>query len=307
MTVQRPLEHYEEHRFFGRHPDIVVMEAVENLWLAEHDHDFLEIVLVAEGRGTQYLNGVAVQVESGDVFAIPVGTRHIFRPTVKSAGTEKLKVWNCLMHRAAIRKLAIFLGEGETTEFLAWLVGESNAGGGWLHVKDATGELRQTFRQLFSLYAQPPGSGAASNSLSLWGGVISLLAAMLRHASDSLAGADDRHSRFSDDNADTGKPLQEALAYMRRHCAESVTIEDAAAAARISGRQLRRLFGAATGRSFRDHLEEIRMESCCRLLRDTRIPIMDLPPLVGYEQWKSLNRVFRKRMGVSLGQYRRRG
>lgn len=338
MSVQRTVEHYKESLFFRRHPDFYVAEAEESIWLTEHDHSFVEVVLVIEGKGTQYLNGIPVHVQAGDVFAIPVGTRHIFRPSPRSAapGHERLKVWNCLLTQTSLRKLEVFLDDEGSTRFLKWLNGEASDNGtgkDWLYVKDRTGELRQRFRRLSSLHAKNP---ASAEPMALWSEILGLLSAVYRETpwhrenesetgkerpAKESASPSPQHSsslpneagdmllsegRFPSANPPNGySPLQLAMAYMIRRYATPITLEEAAAAAGIGGRQLSRLFASRTGRTFKEHLIELRIDACCRLLAEGKIPIMDIPPLVGYEQWKSLSRVFRKRMGVSMSEYKK--
>lgn len=340
MTVQRTLEHYPESLYFNRHPDLYILEAVENLWLPEHDHDFVELVLVTEGKGTHYLNGEPLQAERGDLFAIPVGTRHIFRPEARvsrSSRGDRLKVLNCLIRKASLPRLSAFLEDERAAWFLSWLGGDmpgehGMVGGGiggdstrfvndvngesrsrdsgagerraWLRVKDDSDELRRLFSRLYADYT------GSADSLSLWSGALALLAAVYRHTAladgDPMTHAAPASSAASPGrNASADAPVRKALACMRARYAEPLTAAIVAEAAGIGERQLARLFASATGRSFRRHLEDIRVEACCRLLRDSHIAIMDLPPLVGYEQWKSLNRVFQDRIGVSLSEYRK--
>lgn len=319
MTVQRTINHYMEHNHFDRHPDISVQEAEENLWLSEHDHDFVELVLVTEGRGTHYIGGVPIQAERGDLFAIPVGTRHIFRPSAvgsrssRSAHGERLKVLNCLIRRAAMSRLSAFLSDDGSAEFLYWLAGgrslDHNEGRtpdagrrSWLRIRDDSDELRSLLTRLHADYIGP------ADPLSLWSGVLGLLAAVYRHADlgggDAAAPAADAASRAGG-RLTAGGHVRKALAYMRSHYAEPLTAAAVARAAGIGERQLARLLAAETGRPFRRHLEDIRVDACCRFLREGRVPIMDLPPMVGYEQWKSLSRVFRRAMGLSLSEYRK--
>lgn len=321
MTVQRTINHYMEHNYFNRHPDISVQEAEENLWLSEHDHDFVELVLVTEGRGTHYVGGEPLQAERGDLFAIPVGTRHIFRPLAsgsrsrssRSSHGERLKVLNCLIRRAAMSRLSAFLSDDGAAEFLYWLAGgnsqdysegqsQSAGGRGWLRVRDDSDELRSLLARLHADYIGP------ADPLSLWSGVLGLLAAVYRHADlgagDGAAPAADAASRAGG-RLTAGVHVRKALAFMRSRYAEPLTVAAVARAAGIGERQLARLFAAETGRPFRRHMEDIRADACCRYLRDGSVPIMDLPPLVGYEQWKSLSRVFRRAMGLSLSEYRK--
>ncbi|MHA7964184.1 helix-turn-helix domain-containing protein [Paenibacillus sp. CAU 1782] len=352
MSIVRTIEHYEEQTFFGRHPDIYVAEAEESLWLMEHDHEFVELVLVAEGRGTHYLNGEPVLAEAGDLFAIPVGTRHIFRPPSKSAEPGNLKVWNLLLTKACLNRMAAALESGGEASFLLRLTGKRNddcanspsqerngndegaiglwgndsgdctnsppKDSGWLYMKDRTSELRQRFRRLSALYAQYPG---ASDSLAIWSEALGLLSAVYRETNmEVLHGENSTDPLNGEEKSGEGaqpsegpqlncrplrRPLANALAYIRANYAKRITIADAAAAAGMGERQLRRLFADWDGRSFRDCLEETRVAACCRLLAETELPIMELSQHVGYEQWKSLSRVFLKRKGISMSEYRR--
>ncbi len=313
MTIFRTLEHYEEQSFFSRHPDIYMAEAEESLWLKEHDHEFVELVLVAEGRGNHYLNGKPVLTEAGDLFVIPVGTRHIFRPPSRSAEPGSLRVWNLLLTKTFVNRMAAALGSGCEANLLLRLTGECEyassppgVDSGWLYTKDQTGELKQRFRRLSALYAQYP---RAADSLAMWSEVFGLFSAVYRGTNSNAFRGENLTNPLNEDPqlicGPLRRPLANALAYIRTNYAKHITIADAAAAAGMGERQLRRLFTGWDGGSFRDTLEETRVAACCRLLAETELPIMELSQHVGYEQWKSLSRVFLKRKGISMSEYRR--
>lgn len=289
MSITRPTERYDGHNFFVFHTAISFVEAEENLWLLEHDHAFAEIVLVVEGEGLHYLNGTPLRVGEGDLFVLPIGTRHVFRPSGPGAGRGGLKVWNCLFRPAAIRGLASLLADSDAERFLSWLIGEGPSDRAWLRLSDGDGRFRSRMAELRGAYAR---QRVEPDALTLWSAALSLLAAL---------SAADTPSRppLAEHRA-----LANAIADMRRRYAEKLTLSGVAARAGIGARQLSRLFAERTGRTFLSHLADVRVEACCRLLRETDVPIMDLPPLVGYAQWKTLSRAFRERTGVTLRAYR---
>ncbi|MCT2195358.1 AraC family ligand binding domain-containing protein [Paenibacillus sp. p3-SID1389] len=52
----------------------------ETFDLQMHSHRFVEIVLVDEGEGFHFIDEEVVRVTKNDVFLLPAGTRHVFRP-----------------------------------------------------------------------------------------------------------------------------------------------------------------------------------------------------------------------------------
>lgn len=289
MSITRPTERYDGNNFFVFHTDISFVESEENLWLLEHEHEFAEIVLVVEGEGIHYLNGAPMRVGQGDLFVLPIGTRHVFRPAGSGAGQGALKVWNCLFRPAAVRGLASLLADSDAERFLSWLIGEGPSDRAWLRLPDADGRFRGLMAKLRASYAKQQ---VEPDALGLWSAALALLAAL---------GAAESPARPP---LPEHRALASAIADMRRRYAEKLTLAGVAAKAGIGARQLSRLFAERTGRTFLSQLADLRVEACCRLLRETDVPIMDLPPLVGYAQWKTLARAFRERTGVSLRAYR---
>ncbi|MEI0735438.1 AraC family ligand binding domain-containing protein [Paenibacillus sp. JTLBN-2024] len=82
---------------------IFVNRIAESFETPQHGHDFVEINYVAEGRGFHYIGEDRVDAEKGDVFVLPVGTTHVFRPTAVSP-KEPIVIYNCVFHPRTIEK-----------------------------------------------------------------------------------------------------------------------------------------------------------------------------------------------------------
>jgi YesN/AraC family two-component response regulator len=60
-----------------------------------------------------------------------------------------------------------------------------------------------------------------------------------------------------------------------------------------------------TGANFSDHLNEIRIRKAKELLIVTEMSIQDISLEVGYANITSFNRMFKKQIGMSPGEYRK--
>jgi AraC-like DNA-binding protein len=98
-----------------------------------------------------------------------------------------------------------------------------------------------------------------------------------------------------------------ALEFISDHHAEAgLTLGRVAHAARVSAPHLCRLMKAQTGLSPMRYLEEIRMKRASDLLQRTGLDIKRVSYTVGYRDQLYFSRVFRKRMGLSPSEYRRK-
>src|SRR5690606_37841366 len=83
-----------EH-FFSDGLSLYVNRVYEEFELPIHEHDFIEICYVWEGSGFHYIGDEVIRVTKGDVFFIPIGVPHIFRPSSQHAKVP-LVIGNCI-------------------------------------------------------------------------------------------------------------------------------------------------------------------------------------------------------------------
>jgi LacI family transcriptional regulator len=107
------------------------------------------------------------------------------------------------------------------------------------------------------------------------------------------------------DMSRTGERVNRARDIIRLHAAEGI---DPAGVARRVGGSLRLLesgFRAVLGRTVAEELRETRLSKAARLLEDTELPASEIAARVGFGSGRSLMTVFKRRYGVSMGQWRR--
>ncbi|WP_020528275.1 GlxA family transcriptional regulator [Flexithrix dorotheae] len=87
---------------------------------------------------------------------------------------------------------------------------------------------------------------------------------------------------------------------------EQLNVEQIARTKATNRRTLERRFRAATGNSVIQYLQRVRIESAKKLLERENSNIMDTMFLVGYSDSKAFREVFRKHVGISPSEYRKK-
>ncbi|SFG23980.1 Helix-turn-helix domain-containing protein [Lachnospiraceae bacterium C7] len=100
---------------------------------------------------------------------------------------------------------------------------------------------------------------------------------------------------------------QRAIAYMKVHYKEPLTLEVLAENCNLSTSYFSRKFKEQTGENYIDVLTEIRIKEAEKLLVTTQKPIGDIIVQVGYCDDKHFRRVFSKHTGLTPSKYRKQG
>src|SRR5690554_1815438 len=80
MSIQRTIELFKREDWFDSKLPISVNRVYEGFTIMEHRHDFIEICYVGNGAGTHYIQDRTLPVTQGDIFLLPLGVHHVFRP-----------------------------------------------------------------------------------------------------------------------------------------------------------------------------------------------------------------------------------
>ncbi len=99
--------------------------------------------------------------------------------------------------------------------------------------------------------------------------------------------------------------VSRALAFVREHFTEALTLSDVARAASLSKFHFCRLFRRETGLAFRDYLQGLRVQRARALLADPRLTVTEVAYAVGFNDLSHFDKVFRRIAGVPPSEYRR--
>jgi transcriptional regulator GlxA family with amidase domain len=93
--------------------------------------------------------------------------------------------------------------------------------------------------------------------------------------------------------------------FLGEHFRDENALEQAVRRAKIPERTVKRRFKAATGITLIEHLQNVRIEHAKHLLESGSLPVDEISAEVGYEDASFFRRLFKRRTGLSPGQYRR--
>lgn len=98
--------------------------------------------------------------------------------------------------------------------------------------------------------------------------------------------------------------VERAMAYIREHYSEDITLKKLSEEVYVNPMYLSRLFKEKAGISYIDYLTEIRIDNAKRLLNDLSLRIYDIAEMVGYESRKHFGKIFKDHTGMSPKEYR---
>nr|WP_255570835.1 AraC family transcriptional regulator [Cohnella sp. CFH 77786] len=260
----------------------------ESFELHYHDHEFTEINYVAEGTGFHYVGDETVSVTQGELFILPLGTSHVYRPRSADA-RDPLVIYNFIFVpdrvADAIRHVPFLEEMPETLGLLNLAPGRPT----WRKLRDRAGAFRSFFEQAHrELHRRQTGFIPR-----VYGLFLSLIAEIERTL----------RAESSDARAERSGWAQ-AMAFVESSYADRITARQAAAEAGVSTRHFHRLFVRETGSTFSEFLQKLRIEKSRELLTGTRLSVQEIAEAVGYQDKKHFLELFKRTTGLTPREYR---
>lgn len=255
-----------------------------------HYHEFFEIVYVLNGKYRNFINGHLVEFEKGDVCILAPYVYHC--PTT---GLEDDVVLNILVRSSTFDCTFFHILRNNPTlaTFFSRSLTTPNGGS---YLKFSTQDDREVESILLAMLNE------YRNRALYYAPMINQLMSalfllLLRNYSTTLESAFTDHLNFS-------KKIILMLDYIKNNL-QSVTFSELANKFSYSERQLSRLFMKYTGRTFKDILQDMRLQKACLLLQEENIPINAVISQCGYKNQNHFYNMFRKYCGKTPAQYRK--
>lgn len=105
---------------------------------------------------------------------------------------------------------------------------------------------------------------------------------------------------------DTSELLKRAKEYIEKHYQKNVSNESIAKLFGFSPSYFSTLFKKHHGKTFIDHVTDVRIKHACWLLKETKKPTYAIASLVGYDDQRYFSQVFKRKIGVTPSEYRKK-
>lgn len=99
--------------------------------------------------------------------------------------------------------------------------------------------------------------------------------------------------------------LNKVCRYLQKHASEKLTVRNAATLIHLSDSAFCKFFKRATGKTFSDYLNEVRVGFACQQLAESDKSIAGIAYECGFESLTYFNRVFLRKKGVTPRQFRK--
>lgn len=101
-------------------------------------------------------------------------------------------------------------------------------------------------------------------------------------------------------------PIMDAIVFVEDNYASNPSLEETAAVAGFSTAYFSRLFSSQLGMSYTEYLDSIKIRHAQILLAQSKKSIMEIAEETGYCHGNYLNSQFKKKVGMTPGEYRRK-
>ena len=253
-----------------------------------HDHAFLELTYILEGKVKHTRDGQETELKPGDYLIVDFGSMHSYEVTEG----KFFKNLDCLFlpelldptlkNSANLRELF----EHYLLHFNMRALTQNPAG---MIFHDGDGRVLNILRQMEkeSENKQPGYTEMIRCCL------VQILLLTVRNLEDAAV-------------ASTGQDISSFLsAYVAEHYMEQISLSTLAEKLNYSMPYISRRFKADVGISFVEYLQNYRIMQSCRLLSTSRRNVADVAERVGYKDVKFFVMLFKRITGISPAAFRR--
>lgn len=259
-----------------------------DLYIHSH-HDFNELVIVTEGSAVHIVNSEEYTIKKGDVFVVGNGTVHGYK------NTENFRICN-IMYRhdkmfsslpdiaASAGYQALFVLEPRITKDQSFRNRLELKRENYRTVKSILDEMIQEYE---------------SNSKCAKSMLISLftqLAVMLSRL----------YSFAPDENEHDIINIAKAASYIENHFNESISVAKLAELSHYSERHFVRIFKNAYNCPPIEYVINLRINRACAMLKEPSAAISETAEKCGFDDVNYFSRLFKKRVGISPSEYRKK-
>lgn len=259
-----------------------------DLYIHSH-HDFNELVIVTEGSAVHIVNSEEYTIKKGDVFVVGNETVHGYK------NTENFRICN-IMYRhdkmfsslpdiaASAGYQALFVLEPRITKEQSFRSRLELKRENYRTVKAILDEMIQEYE----------GNSKCAKSMLI--SLFTQLAVILSRL----------YSFDPDENEHDIINIAKAASYIENHFNESISVAKLAELSHYSERHFMRIFKSAYNCPPIEYIINLRINRACAMLKEPSATISETAEKCGFDDVNYFSRLFKKRVGISPSEYRKK-
>lgn len=255
-----------------------------------HDHSFIEIVIICEGKIIQQSVGGTTELKKGDIVVLRPGSWHAY------GKADTVKAYNLCFTQQVLNVHLPTITHELAIHFLLRLAPMISGNHGIFNFRITVRQITEIEKIVEGLQADRKRNHHKNDVEKL-----GLLAICLASLGDIAY----RYKGGSIPTYITSHPLaRKALKLIEQDISAEHTLSTLAGTLKTNKSYLARIFKQTTGFSAVEYIRQRRCEIAAAMLLSTEMPINEIAQNVGYVDQNYFSRCFKKHFGVSANKYR---
>ncbi len=254
----------------------------------DHDHDFIEIVYIADGKAEQLINNNRYPVKRGDLLFINYGCTHAFVPT------DKVTFYNIILKPEFISETLIDSENAfEILSLTAFEELRDNVDTGKELISFEDTEITEIEDIIKGMYRECRDKKPAFKTI-IRGYITVLIAKILRNMN------------YTSPDFHLEEMWQDLVNYINNNIKEKLSLEELAGKCFYNPSYFSRVFKEKFGVTLVEYISKTRATTAARLLDSTTLSVNEISERCGFGNKMSFYRCFSKYYNCTPSEYRDR-
>ena len=271
----------------GKEISVRVMKHASNDF---HAHNFMELACILDGSATHVVGDEETRLTRGDIVLIDLGVEHCYR----TENNEKIEICNCLFPPEIMTEAITDENLVNTAYDLFLSDRDEKFGAGYVTL---TGQNALGIMDYLMEMASEQKNGEDGWQKAIKAMLKIVLIKILRAQKSSK-------KKDCEQTSEKRKLVSDIIENIILLDGKDLSVETLSKEMFFSPAYLSRLFKQHTGRSLVGYIQQRKMQSACKLMKESDLSIEKIMDTVGYSDKKHFYDVFLATYGVTPGEYR---
>ena len=250
-----------------------------------HWHEEAEFIVIKKGEGKVQVDLVSYEVSAGDIVIVLPGQLH----------SISQKEYCSMEYENIIFRTALLETSGQDLCSRSFLEPLFRGRIDFPSLIDHSSVLYPDFRKIIERIDEICDQKPEGYQLAVKGYLYQIMFGLVRIG----------HKREHSTNQKSVEKIKRVLSYIRENYQRSISIEEIAGVCYYSKSHFMKFFKESMGMGFIQYLNDYRLSVASQMLLATGTSVLEIAEKTGFENLSYFNRMFKKKYGVSPGQFRR--